>query len=350
MSEAFAATDNLGVTKITSPLMEVLDNRLLRLAVHDDHDEFVVAYSRLHRHLARSFLRALQVAEKYEKARNQEIAENNELLSSDADELKDAFLEAAYRFAELNEFYEKDLRSYFPQIHRSEAYQHFSANLKRLSRPWDLLCNRSKHNHTYLVIAECVYEDSSRCWGFSMYHRDGDLISVDHRFHKSLDIVSFRRAFRTLLDTILHIDILAADLFKEIPDEQGAAPLETYVVFLPYEAVILKVLAQSWIGMPGESVPAFNVGDQPQFRGLGGSISPGIGDATMSFIFDFYGRNVRVRIPYGKGEFGSEISFPEYRARLPFPMYLRMVVQNITVEPIPAPAYPFTNIGVSFEQ
>ncbi len=350
MRDQQAQTQSVGVPKIISPLMEALDGRKFQLVTHDDHDEFVIAYSRLHRRLARSMTRALKVADVYEEARRCEIETKPETFTANADDLKDAFLEAAYRVAELNEFYEKDLRAYFPHIQKTEAYKRFSAELKILSRPWDLLCNRSKHNHTYLVVAECSYEDGKWCSGFSMYHRDGEFVAADPRFHKNLDVMSFNAAFRLMFDTVLHIDIIAAALFNSIEEDEAVSALETYIVFLPYEAELNRILEHSRVGMPGEEIPPFKFGSQTLEAGLSGSVSPGKGMASMRFIFDFYGRDIKVRAPYGKGEFGSQITFPEGSSRVPFPMYLRMLISDVLIEPIDAPVYPFTNVSLSLDE
>ncbi|MGR9131740.1 hypothetical protein [Rhizobium leguminosarum] len=334
MTEPTASPKKTKLTVI-SILMEALDGRRLPISDHRDHAELAVGYANLHRRLARAMLRAFAAMETYDERR--ETAGGGGSLN----ETLDLALDAIYRLEEINEFYEKDIAAYFPAVQQLPQFGDYLKALSTFNRQWGVLCNKPKHNHAYLVAVEGVYECGSWTAGYMMCTRDGDRIVVDKRLHKRLEMFSFGATLRQILDTVIAMDVLAANLVGMLTDEPDAEPLQTYIIPLPYEQVMQKLFdpEHRFAGMPGEFCPAAVVDGEPV-----AAIEPGTGKLSAQIYYDFYGDNLKVRLPYGKGEFASAMMLREGMVRKPLTEYLRLVVRDIAFDPMDRVPYPFNQL------
>jgi hypothetical protein len=323
-SVALPSQDSVPV--LVSPLLEAIDGKRIFLRHHKDHGDPLISYGLLHRRAARALLRALQATAKYEAERK---AENYQVKPQGSpNDAMDAFMEAVYRVAELFEFYDTDLLGYVESLNHNHGRKRvYKEAIKAIAKPWEILCNRCKHNHAYLVPVEGSYEDGSWVFGFSLYEWKDGWLQVDRTLHRrGSEAFSYNGAFRRLFASILRADLTAAQAVKETPDDLQAPEVHSHFFNMPYAEVIRAFTERAPYGMPKEIVEDHERFEQDLWQGQG------TGAFTMHLMYECLSARMQMYAPYTGNELRA-LFHPDGNQRTPLPIATRFIHSDLKVLP-----------------
>ncbi|WP_156418417.1 hypothetical protein [Aureimonas sp. D3] len=313
-----------------SPIMEALHDKRYKIAQIEDSGHLMTSYGLLHQRLARDIERTINLLKDYGDKRSKE--DHMEAPRANPLDLLDSFQNCTYRAAELFEFYEKDLILYMG-IKKSgrnlPAVENFQTKIRQYSKIWKIICNKCKHNHSFLVPIEGYYSSGERVLGFTLFTRKDDQIGPNKTLHKEADVFSYNMVLRSLLADVMASDMESAELIRAVSVENGSEKLKTASNGLPYISVLKKIYKLPRLSFPRESNCPYRDIQLVDQEKVGISLVPtafqGQAPCRLQIVLNFYGEKIKFILPYGTevGDLGFSTDSDK-----PNPYFVRVVFND----------------------
>lgn len=330
----FEQPESPNLNIFVSPFLEALDNRRLSVHLRTSHAPLITAYGLLHRRMNRALVLALDAVEKYEASRANEGF--NDEITGQPSFASDAFTDAVYRAAELFEFYDTDIIDYLKPSLNRDVRVAYKAALKRISGPWDRLCNGFKHNHSFMVPVEGQYADGVWLSGYSVYRHESEEMHIDKGIHQLSDVLSYNWAFRRLIGSIIEADVTATMLLNTLSDDQSCPTIESNLLPLPYSHSLPRISVRELYAFPGENkipVSHFSLSaddGQEMHLANAGPLVPAL-ECKLRCVVEFTTAEMAVQQPYSGEVARFSLTRGEGAERTPLGGFYRIVISGLAV-------------------